>query len=424
MVWCAEAEIVPATAPAVGVYRSTSSDSTSQSSTGKVSHLTRGAADQAKWVARRKQFDFRGVPYGLTGLPIAFFNFKRDWTYGGRIHLTDYSWRPFRYRLVLRWVKSTEASGRYAARLTVPAFSRAAVGLRVHVAAGRVDSRYFGEGNSSRFQEEKTEPTNPEFIDEDYYRYYTDRAGLFVHLSRALWQRAFVSVGFGAEDVTFGTYTAAALVRAEAANRANSGLFRFLDLQLGWDSRDDPLLPTRGSLHEWSYERQDDAWLGALVGRPRSERVSITDLRYFAVGPRWTLATRHVFEIVSGDAPMYLYAVVGSSKRRVGGLGGDNSLRGFLPHRFVDDVRFLSNVELRYRVAAHWFRGQYLQWLVSAFSDAGRVWGDLRDIGISGMHLSPGLGLRLHWDADFVVRMEGARSAEQTVFLLKIRRNF
>ena len=74
---------------------------------------------------------------------------------------------------------------------------------------------------------------------------------------------------------------------------------------------------------------------------------------------------------------MDLYAEVGSSFERVDGLGGNNSLRGFNLHRFMDDVRFLSNSELRYKLRTIRVLGQLVELNAVSFVDVGRVWTDL-----------------------------------------------
>lgn len=48
-----------------------------------------------------------------------------------------------------------------------------------------------------------------------------------------------------------------------------------------------------------------------------------------------------------------------------------------------------------------------------AFADLGRVWPDLRDVTLSGMHLTGGGGMRVYWNEDFVASLEGYFSPEQ-----------
>ena len=60
-----------------------------------------------------------------------------------------------------------------------------------------------------------------------------------------------------------------------------------------------------------------------------------------------------------------------------------------------------------------WFAGQYLEWYGVGYVDTGRVWPDLADVGLGGMYVSGGGGIRLSWDNDFVIRMEMGYSEEQ-----------
>ena len=113
--------------------------------------------------------------------------------------------------------------------------------------------------------------------------------------------------------------------------------------------------------------------------------------------------------MLAGEIPLYAYGEIGGS-RRVKGLGGSDSLRGFDTQRFTDDVRFFSNLEARYKVHSMWFAGQYLEWYGAGYVDTGRVWPDLADVGLGGMHVSAGgnpsfLGQRLcDSDGDGVFR--------------------
>ena len=112
------------------------------------------------------------------------------------------------------------------------------------------------------------------------------------------------------------------------------------------------------------------------------------------------------------------------SLRRLDGLGGNNTIRGYALHRFMDDVRLLSNIELRYQMASMWLVRQFVQWQLVLFADAGRVWPDLDAVSVDGLHASTGAGIRLIWNRDFAMRFETARSAEQSTVLLTLDRSF
>lgn len=140
--------------------------------------------------------------------------------------------------------------------------------------------------------------------------------------------------------------------------------------------------------------------------------------------PRLVFAFRNLFEVIDGVVPMDLYGEVGNSFDCVDGLWGNNSLRGYTLHRFMDDVRFLSNSELRHLLHTNRVLGQLIEINGVGFVDVGRVWEDLGSFSMSDSHASVGGGLRLVWNRDFTMRIQAAHSGEQNSVLAMMDRNF
>ena len=155
-----------------------------------------------------------------------------------------------------------------------------------------------------------------------------------------------------------------------------------------------------------------DLLIGLFLQEINFQRYTFTDMRYRSLSDRFTVAHRAVFEVLTGEIPLYAYGEIGGS-RRVKGLGGSDSLRGFDTQRFTDNVRFFSNGEVRYLMHSMWLFGQFLEWYGVGYVDAGRVWSDLAEVGPGGMHVSAGGGMRLSWDRDFVIRCGAGYSSEQ-----------
>ena len=387
-----------------------------------VSRAARRASDSAVWVKRRRQFTHRGLPYGFTGFPIALVTFDRELSWGGQLRLTEYSRQPFRYKAALRWMQPLDGSRSVALRLSAPAAASPHLGLYIQICTGGVSSRFHGFGNSS-----PRERVSGDVADhsEEYppERYSVKRTRLTLQLSRVLVSPLIIGAGaiieqnrLSAPDEWQRGPGTQSLLR--------DGSFRTVALVVRWDTRDDPGLTGRGALHEWSYERTAAGMSSLARGESLYGRVTITDLRYFPVRARLLVASRNLFEVLSGEVPVHAYGRMGSSRRRVVGLGGDSSLRGYGPQRFTDDVRYLLSVEGRYWLRSQWVRGQFLEWKAVGFVDAGRVWADMGSVRPTGLHLAAGAGVRLLWDRDFVVRAEIAVSAENALAILKLRGSF
>lgn len=233
-----------------------------------------------------------------------------------------------------------------------------------------------------------------------------------------------MSVGFGLERVDVDQRgTQAFYLERGTPDGVIDGFSGFISATLQWDTRDDEVVPRRGFFQEWSYESARNSLLALFFEPIDFSRVTLTNAYYVPLSPRLNFSHRLVLEVLSGEVPLYAYGEIGGS-RRVKGLGGSDSLRGFDTQRFTDDVRFLSNVELRYQLYDIWFYGQYIEWQGVTFFDSGRVWPDLDKIGWSGMHISGGAGVRMVWDADLVIRMGTGIADEQVDVWLSLGHNF
>lgn len=379
------------------------------------------AADWAQWLSKRRQFSYRDVPYGLTGLPVAYFSRTSGWNYGGRVKLTDYRRRPFRYKIILNWVQSERERSDYFFRLQVPRIAGTGWGLRLQLDFSKGLRQYYGLGNDTHFDKRFIDPGHPLYRDENYYLYSLRKPRLLFSLLRELRKSVLLAVGFGVKHVEITQPGAASLLFEQRPHGLQGGLSGLAGLMLRWDTRDDEIIPRRGVLHEWSYEISRDASLKKfLLGATDFRRYTFTDIRFFSLGRRVILANRAVFEIVEGDVPIDVYGDLGSIRRRVAGLGGDETLRGYNTQRFIDDVRFCSNTELRCALHSHRLFRQYLEWNGIAFVDLGRVWPDLESLTLEGMRLTGGAGVRLYWDEDFAVNAEVRFSAERDENIIDI----
>ena len=378
---------------------------------------------KTEWLEQRQQFEWRGAPYGLTGMPVTLVNAQRRWTYGGRLHLANYSVVPFRFRVVSEWVRSSGDDSRLVVKLAVPDIG-SGFGLKVLFDLGRAEGRFHGWGNSSSYNQSYTDHDSPQYRETNYYSYFVQRRRALLMLSRPLTHALWLDVGAGLEDAETKVFSDQSLLMQRAPGKLGNTDFSLLTLALRWDTRDDPAFPSTGGFHEWTYERSENSLLGAFAGSADTGRLTITDRRYLRLRPRLVLATRTIFEVLDGTVPMDLYGEVGSSFDRVDGLGGNNSLRGMTLHRFMDDVRFLSNSELRYMLHSTRLLSQFVEINGVVFVDVGRVSEDLGSFALSAAHGSVGGGLRFVWNRDFTMRVEAAHSGEQNSALTTMERNF
>ncbi len=96
------------------------------------------------------------------------------------------------------------------------------------------------------------------------------------------------------------------------------------------------------------------------------------------------------------------------------GLGGAKTVRGVLKNRFVGRGLLVWNAELRWRLGEVRLLGFDVHYTLTGFFDQGRVWEDGVAFSelMEELHRGYGLGLRVGTGQNFVVAIDGGRSAE------------
>ncbi len=384
-----------------------------------------GKLEAVRWMAKRRQFTIGGVDYGFTGLPILYFSPSTGWNYGTRLQLADYSRRPYRFKLTFFSQNSTNGRINYFLKLKVPRISGTGFGVRLLASVKRdIGVRYYGLGNDSENNKGFVDRNHPSFIDKDYYHYILSSPRLLMNLLRKIYGPMLLSVGFGLErtDIDRRGDTAFYVVN-DTPDGVKDGITGFASITVRWDTRDDPVIPRTGTFHEWSYESSRNSLLGLLFEQIDFQRSTLTDSRFLPLSTRLNLAHRTVLDILKGTVPLYAYGEIGGS-RRLKGLGGSDSLRGFDRQRFTDNVRVITNTELRCHVRSDHLFKQYLEWHTVLFIDSGQAQPGLKRLNMFEMHWTAGAAQRLYWNSDFVIRLEIGFSEEQNYTSLKFRNIF
>ena len=359
----------------------------------------------ARWVARRRQFNLLGVPYGFTGLPIVFPSANTGFNYGFKANWVDYRRKPYRYKATVYWVKSTEGRYSYTVRLKVPRISGTGFGVRLQATSSKdIRARYYGLSNDS---------VNDKNAAENYYYYVLSLPRFIFSLLRHVHGPVSMSVGFGLEQTDVDPRGDVSFYQVEErGDLVIDGVTGFLSATVDYDTRDDPTIPKTGTFHEWSYETSRNSVLGLFFEEIDFSRYTFTDARYFPLSVRLNLAHRTIFEALKGSVPLYAYGEIGGSRRKKG-LGGNDSLRGFDRQRFTDNIRLFTNTEFRYQLRKTRAFRQYLEWNAAVFVDAGEVAPGVADLSVGELRWTGGFGLRLYWNSDFVIRSDVAFSSEQ-----------
>lgn len=191
---------------------------------------------------------------------------------------------------------------------------------------------------------------------------------------------------------------------------SEGGRIGLASVELVHDTRDKESSPTRGVRAAVAVRGSHPA-LGSQFQYLGAGLV-VSGYKSFFDEPYLVLATRFAADALLGDVPFTELSSFGT-RSGVSGLGGPSSIRGLPSYRYVGKAKVLANVELRSR--AYRFRpGEHtLDTWVVLFGEAGRVWADYRPDGkLFHLHGAFGLGLRLAWEEDYILRLDAGVSPE------------
>ena len=174
-----------------------------------------------------------------------------------------------------------------------------------------------------------------------------------------------------------------------------------------WDTRDNEADPVRGGVEEVGLRVSGSAtW-----SRYQYAGVTLSERRYWQLGPRFILAQRLTLDMLFGEVPFFEWVNTGGVSTSEG-IGGMSSVRGIERNRFAGNVKAFTNTELRFRA----FNFDLFKAPVTVggvgFVDLGRVWHPgVTDGPWWKWHPGVGAGVRLTRRAA-VVRFDYAISPE------------
>ncbi len=136
-------------------------------------------------------------------------------------------------------------------------------------------------------------------------------------------------------------------------------------------------------------------------------------------------ATQFAYGYTAGDSPFFEYQDQWSSEGSIEGLGGAHTLRGFKQNRFLARVMNFNNFEIRYRFAQTHFLKQHIALSGVPFMDIGGVWDDInKSFSLNNYRFSEGIGLRIAWNVNTILRFDYAVSKEDNQFFFNFGHSF
>jgi outer membrane protein assembly factor BamA len=265
-----------------------------------------------------------------------------------------------------------------------------------------------------------------------YYNTFKKTEAVFnVSAERSFYEgRLRTLVGYEIADITVSTpLNDSSLVRKDY----NAGLIKGFGnniislLQLGviYDTRDLETDPTRGIFSEVTFELSTTA----LGSQYNFNKTFVHFNGYCPLFPkqikRLTFCGSFGLTVTQGDAPFFEYSDAWSSEGDIDGLGGGRTLRGYKQARFVAPVMQYADFELRWRFAQCKILKQHLAFSAVPFFDEGGVWDNFSRIShTENLRYSEGLGLRIAWNVNTILRFDYAISQEDHQFFFSLGHTF
>ena len=266
-------------------------------------------------------------------------------------------------------------------------------------------------------------------VNEFYNNYFKKEGVINISIERSFFEdKVGTLIGFELAQLNYETFSGNSLLR----NQSNAGLVKgvkdnFITIaQFGvaYDTRDLEPDPSSGLF----LELTDEVSLKALGSSYNFNKIyghaNLYQSILPSVFPKLVFAGRLALGYLSGDAPFFEFQDQWSQEGDIEGLGGARTLRGYKISRFVGRLMDFNNFELRWRFAkANMFK-QQLAFSAVPFYDIGGVYDDLSKFDFNQMKHSEGLGLRIAWNVNTILRFDYAWSKEDQQFFFNLAHAF
>ncbi len=239
---------------------------------------------------------------------------------------------------------------------------------------------------------------------------------------RTLFGFEFANVGistFGGNNLLQNENAVAPLL---GMGRNNVGIFQ---TGLIYDTRDLETDPNQGIFAELTNELSLQAFGSAFNFNKTFFHANMYQKVLPSLFKKVVFASRLGYGYTAGAAPFFEYQDQWSSEGSIEGLGGAHTLRGFKQGRFLGRAMNFNNLELRCRFAQGHLFNQHVAFSGVPFMDIGGVWDEVKNsFSFNNYRFSEGLGLRIAWNVNTILRFDYAVSKEDRQFFFNFGHTF
>ncbi len=351
----------------------------------------------------------------VSGIPALNFDADEGFGYGAILAVYGYDANRSTYSWTLQPTVFLTTEGRRDYTVFYDAPSRPGRSWRLTAFAGheqQLAAPYYGIGNATSY-----DPSLEHGGTRYFYRYGRTRNRVSVDLQHALWNpsvRVLIGGGASNESINLTPFdSGTTLIEHDLSDVAPPKQHtNYLRAGVTWDTRDREIGTLSGTWADAIVQRVDKS-LGATTSYTRW----IATVRHYQpLGGRVTLANRLLAQSSIGDAPFYSLSEIETTQKPQDGLGGSSTVRGLPKDRYVGKGIVVSNNELRWRAATFGLVGRPSTLVLSAFTDAGRVWSDGIDAAtmFDELRVGYGGGARVSFGTSFVVALDVGHSSQST----------
>jgi hypothetical protein len=198
-------------------------------------------------------------------------------------------------------------------------------------------------------------------------------------------------------------------------------------LQVGiiYDTRDLEPDPGKGIFAELTNE-----FSSKVLGSKFNFNKTFGQIKYYkmvlpSVFKKMVFAARAGMGYTAGNAPFFEFQDQWSSEGSIEGLGGAHTLRGYKQSRFLGRVMNFANFELRYRFVDFEILRQHIALSAVPLFDIGGIWDNFSHISkFKNYRYSEGMGLRVAWNVNTILRFDYAVSKEDGQFFFNFGHTF
>ncbi len=266
-------------------------------------------------------------------------------------------------------------------------------------------------------------------LNEFYNNYFKKEGVINVSVERSFFgDKVGTLIGFEVAQLNYTTFAGNSLLKKQSdaglVKGVKNNFITIAQFGLAYDTRDLEPDPSSGLFLEVTDEVSSKSLGSSYNFNKVYGHANWYQSILPSVFPKLVFAGRLGLGYISGDAPFFEYQDQWSQEGDIEGLGGARTLRGYKISRFVGRLMDFNNFELRWRFAKTRMLKQQFAFSAVPFFDIGGVYDNLASFDFSQMRYSQGLGLRIAWNVNTVLRFDYAWSKEDEQFFFNLAHTF